>query len=89
MSLLAGGYCLYLWRTAETFQHWSALSQANLRLGVLKALDEGQTNSAVELLEVQLRGDEMIIAADPTLTPRTGEVLEKIKAYEWKSRILD
>jgi len=84
LNIILLGYCLYLRRSIKQVYHLEALGHANIELGVLGALESGQTNTAVELLEVQLRGEKAIIETDPQFTPLTANVLDKLRIYRWK-----
>jgi hypothetical protein len=84
VNLVLIGYCLYLQNALKRLDHLQALGHANIQMAVLGALEAGRTNAAVELLEVQLRGEKVAIESDPQLTPQTPTVLNKLRAYRWK-----
>jgi len=84
LNIILLGYCLYLRHAIKIIYHVEALGHANIELGVLGGLESGRTNSAVELLELRLRGDKAIIETDPQLTPQTPKVLDKLRTYRWK-----
>ena len=85
LNLVLIAYILYLFSYLQRGQHWAALARANLNLAVLNALESGQTNEAVELLEIQLLGDQALVKAQPELTPQTGRILKALNEYPWKA----
>ena len=86
LNLVLIAYILYLFSYLQRSQHWNALGRTSINLRVLTALESGQTNDAVELLEMQLVGDKILLENHPELTPQTAPILEGLNNYAWKVR---